>query len=200
MPVTQIVEFPGSTGLAAGANAYLFAQGSDTAVATASAVAERTNAKGIYRATFADVAAGDYLLVAKDASGNPICVDPLNGLLLSAATFQTASIANAGDFTAAQKASLNAATPVVTLGDGAITTATITDGAITDAKFTVPTEPTGLATGILGRIDQLWRRFIGNKTTQTATELKMYKSDGSTVVSTQSLSDDGTTQTQGGGS
>jgi len=94
MPVTQTVEFPGSTGLDAGATAKLYPPGSDIAAATASAVVESTNRKGIYQATFADVPAGNYLLAALDANGNPICVDPLNGLTLTAATFQTASIAN----------------------------------------------------------------------------------------------------------
>lgn len=87
----------------------------------------------------------------------------------------------------------------MTLADGAISTAKIVDGAITDAKFTVPTEPTGLATGVLSRLDQMWRRFVGNKSTQTSTEIVMYKSDGTTPVVTQAVSDDGITQTQGAG-
>jgi hypothetical protein len=43
---------------------------------------------------------------------------------------------------------------------------------------------------------QIWRRFF-KKSTLTATQLKTYADDGSTVVTTQTVSDDGTTQTQG---
>lgn len=58
------------------------------------------------------------------------------------------------------------------------------------------TEPTGVATTYAGMMVQLWRRFF-KKSTLTTTELKTYKNDGSTVVTTQSVSDDDTTQTQG---
>jgi hypothetical protein len=42
----------------------------------------------------------------------------------------------------------------------------------------------------------LWRRFF-RKSTLTATQLKTYADDGTTIDSTQTVSDDGTTQTQG---
>ena len=42
----------------------------------------------------------------------------------------------------------------------------------------------------------LWRRFF-KKSTLTATQLDTYADDGTTVNSTQAVSDDGTTQTQG---
>ena len=58
------------------------------------------------------------------------------------------------------------------------------------------TEPTGKASNFREMIIQIWRRLFG-KTTLTATELKTYKSDGSTVTTTQVVSDNGTTQTQG---
>ena len=58
------------------------------------------------------------------------------------------------------------------------------------------TEPTGVATTFPQMLVQLWRRFFG-KTTMTATQIKTYKEDGTTVVSTQTISDDNTTQTQG---
>ena len=44
--------------------------------------------------------------------------------------------------------------------------------------------------------DHLWRRLAGKKTTLTATQLKQYADDGSTLESTSAVSDDGTTQTQ----
>jgi len=46
---------------------------------------------------------------------------------------------------------------------------------------------------------QVWRRFF-KKGTMTATELKTYADNGTDVLTTQTLSDDGTTQDQGGAS
>ena len=83
---TQTVEFsapPEQT-----ITAKLFAAGSDTVVQTASGVTEATNRAGVYSATFADVAAGLYRLIATDAGGTPLAqwwVD----LTLTTATFQS---------------------------------------------------------------------------------------------------------------
>jgi hypothetical protein len=88
--MSQVVEFPGSSGLAAGASAYLFASGSDTAVATASSVTEGTNAKSRYDATFSGVAPGTYVLIAEDAGGNPFCIDVVT--LTASGTFPTQSL------------------------------------------------------------------------------------------------------------
>lgn len=52
------------------------------------------------------------------------------------------------------------------------------------------------ATDVRGWIIQTWRRFF-KKSTLTATELKTYKDNGTTVVTTQAVSDDQTTETQG---
>jgi hypothetical protein len=81
------------------------------------------------------------------------------------------------------------------------------NGADTDVGVTVylydvdnlavtPNEPTTVETTIRGYIQQLWRRFF-KKTTLTSSQLKTFKDDASTVVTTQSVDDDGTTQTQG---
>lgn len=61
------------------------------------------------------------------------------------------------------------------------------------------TEPVGVATTWPARMDQLWRRFF-KKSTLTATQLKTYKNDDSTVVTTQTVDDDQTTETQGAAS
>lgn len=58
------------------------------------------------------------------------------------------------------------------------------------------TRPTGKATTFPQMLVQLFYRFFG-KATQTATQLKTYGADGTTVVTTQTVSDDGTTETQG---
>lgn len=58
------------------------------------------------------------------------------------------------------------------------------------------TPPTVPATTFPGMVVQLWRRFF-KKSTLTNSQLKTFADDGTTVVTTQALSDDGTTQTQG---
>ncbi len=55
--------------------------------------------------------------------------------------------------------------------------------------------PTGVAANFREMMVQLWRRFF-KKSTLTTTQLKTYADDGAAVVTTQSVSDDGTTQTQ----
>ncbi len=108
----------------------------------------------------------------------------------------------AGDFTAAMKTSLNAATPTVsvgavTLANNAITTAAIQDGAITDAKITVPAV-SGVATGVLSMLVQLWRRFFRKVDKDSAGgTIKTYANDGTSVLTTQTITSVGTTDTQG---
>lgn len=58
---THILNFGYTTGQSL--TAQLFAIGSDTVASTASSVAEATNRKGRYTATFSDIAAGSYLMV-----------------------------------------------------------------------------------------------------------------------------------------
>lgn len=58
------------------------------------------------------------------------------------------------------------------------------------------TAPAGVASTFPGMVVQLWRRFF-RKSTLTATQLKTYGDDGTTVLTTQVVSDDSTTQTQG---
>lgn len=61
---------------------------------------------------------------------------------------------------------------------------------------TVPPEGTGPETKLLRRINQLWARFF-RKTVVETSALKVYKTGGSTVWTTQNITDDGTTQTTG---
>lgn len=66
---TQTVEFRAATGQTI--TAKLFAFGSDTEVASVSAT-EATNRKGTYRAAYTDVAAGEYQLIAFNATPVPV--------------------------------------------------------------------------------------------------------------------------------
>lgn len=61
------------------------------------------------------------------------------------------------------------------------------------------TDPGGVASTFPQMVVALWRRFF-KKTTMTSTQIKTYGDDGSTVRTTQTISDDGTTQTQGAAS
>lgn len=58
------------------------------------------------------------------------------------------------------------------------------------------TRPAGVASTFPQMVVQLFYRFFG-KTTLTATQLKTYAANGTDVVTTQTVSDDATTQTQG---
>ena len=61
------------------------------------------------------------------------------------------------------------------------------------------TAPTGVASNFREMVVGLWRRLF-KKSTLTATQLKTYADDGTTVLTTQTVSDDDTTQTQGAAS
>ena len=61
------------------------------------------------------------------------------------------------------------------------------------------TAPTGVASTFPGMVVQTWRRFFA-KATKTSTQIKTYANDGTTVVTTQTVSDDGSVQTQGAAS
>lgn len=78
-----------------------------------------------------------------------------------------------------------------------ITTTAINDGAITDAKITVPTI-SGVATGVLSMMVQLWRRFF-KKTVYDIqnTNIKTYADNGTTVLTTQTTSVSSTIQSTG---
>jgi hypothetical protein len=58
------------------------------------------------------------------------------------------------------------------------------------------TDPGGVATTFPAMLVQLWRRFF-KRTTLTSTQLKTYADDGTTLRTTQTVSDDTVTQTQG---
>ncbi len=58
------------------------------------------------------------------------------------------------------------------------------------------TAPSGVASNFREMLVQTWRRFF-RKATQTDSELKTYADNGTSVLTTQDLSDDNTTQTQG---
>jgi hypothetical protein len=117
---------------------------------------------------------------------------------ITAGTITTATnLTNApttGDFTATMKTSLNSATPAVTVSDK--TGFKLASDGLDSISITAPT---GVATNFREMLVQLWRRFF-RKATKTSTQIKTYADNGTTVVTTQTISDDGTTQTQGAGS
>jgi predicted transcriptional regulator len=58
------------------------------------------------------------------------------------------------------------------------------------------TAPTTVASNFRQMLVQLWRRFF-KKAVKNSTQIKTYADDGAIVVTTQTISDDGTTETQG---
>lgn len=58
------------------------------------------------------------------------------------------------------------------------------------------TAPTGSASNFREMLVQVWRRFF-KKATRTNSQLRTYADDGVTVVTSQAISSDGTTETQG---
>ncbi len=91
-----------------------------------------------------------------------------------------------------------------TRGDAAWTTATsVTVSDKTGFKLASDgldsvstTAPSGVASNFREMLVQVWRRFF-KKSTLSATQLKTYADDGTTLVTTQTVSDTGGTQTQG---
>lgn len=88
---TQLIEFEAPSGMTL--TAKLFVGGSDTVSYTASSVVEQTNRKGIYQATFANVAANNYQLIA--TSGANAVAAWWGYAADTASTFQFGSISGA---------------------------------------------------------------------------------------------------------
>jgi hypothetical protein len=100
---TQTIEFRAAPGLTL--TAELFAIGSDTIVATASAT-EQTNRAGTYRAAFTNIAADEYQLVA--FSGTTPVASWLVTLTLETATFQVYDRATSVNFIAPDNTAIQA--------------------------------------------------------------------------------------------
>ena len=142
-------------------------------------------------------------------------VDTEIAAILAAVDTEIAAIKAKTDNLPASPAAVGSA---MTLSDGAISTAKIADGAITNAKVAddvavvvadktgfklaadgldsiSTTAPTGVATNFREMLVQVWRLFF-KRVTETAAERKTYADNGTTVMTTQTLSDNGTTQEQ----
>jgi hypothetical protein len=65
------------------------------------------------------------------------------------------------------------------------------DGVVTESKITVPAVATGPAAGILGMVQQIWRRFFKRTVKdKDALTIKTYADDGTTVKTTQAYTSD----------
>lgn len=94
------------------------------------------------------------------------------------------------DFLDTEVAAIKAKTDNLPASPAAVGSAmTLADGAITDAKFTIPSL-TGPASGPVGFITQVWRRFF-KRVTKSSTQIKTYADDATTVVTTQSYTSSG---------
>lgn len=157
----------------------------------------------------------DNLATASAVATLTAYVDTEIAAILAAVDTEIAAIKAKTDNLPASPAAVGSA---MTLSDGAITTAKIADGAITNAKVADDvavvvadktgfklaadgldsisvTAPTGVATNFREMLVQVWRLFF-KRVTETAAERKTYADNGTTVMTTQALSDNGTTQEQ----
>lgn len=142
----------------------------------------QVGSSGIYTANFpAGVAAGEYTVSFRIQAAGAAAESDAKGMP------QTLSWNGAAIAQSVYDAS----------GNLAATVAAVTPGAITSASFTVA-PVAGVATGILEMIAQLWRRFFRKAILDnSATTLKTYADDGTTVLTTQSVVVSGNTETQG---
>lgn len=116
---------------------------------------------------------------------------PSNGL----ANVTAWTVAITGNITGNLSGSVGSVTGAV----GSVTAGVnLADGAITDAKFTIPTL-TSPASGPVGMLVQLWRRFF-KKVTRDSDEIKTYADNGSTVVTTQTYTASGSDEDVGAAS
>jgi hypothetical protein len=115
--------------------------------------------------------------------GQPVTM-PVGGVALAASQ---------PNYAPAQAADI-LATPANKLATDTSGNVTPAVGSITDASFTLPTV-TGMASGPVGMLLALWRRFFypAKKTLSSGSgQIICYASDGNTVITTQSITDDGT--------
>lgn len=96
----------------------------------------------------------------------------------------------------ATAASLSSLATTVGAAGAGLTSVTL---AATGLDAITTTAPTTVADTFPKMVVQLWRRFF-KKATATTTQIKTYADNGTTVVTTQTVADDGTTQTQGAAS
>lgn len=103
----------------------------------------------------------------------------------------------AGDFTSTMKTSLNAATPASVVGAVGSVTAGVALAA-TGLDAITATAPAGVASTFPAMVVQLWRRFFAKSILDAdGATLKTYANDGTTVVTTQTVTTVGNVETQG---
>ena len=136
-----------------------------------------------------DVAVSTRNATAPDNTGitaNGVAIAALNDLSQSEA--QTAASAALTAYDPPTKTEMDTATQAAKLASDGLDSVAIT-------------EPTGVASNFREMVVQVWRRWFGKstlvKTTASTGTLKTYKADGTTEVTSQAVSDDGTTETQG---
>ena len=159
-------------------------------------IAAAVAANGSYQVTFPVVAAGAYTLEIYSRLGETVspydsCLQRIpvewdGSVILPLATVDTVADAILAD----------------TGTDGVVVAAASKTGYALSATGldTISTSATtGLATTLPTRMNQLWRRFF-RKATKTSTQIKTYADNGTDVLTTQTVSDDDVTETQGAGS
>lgn len=159
----------------------------DETTDSAQAIRDRGDAAWITATGFSTLDAAGVRTAVGLASAN---LDTQLGDIPTVAEFEARTLLAAAYFDPAADTVANVTTV------GSVTTKTGYSLASTGLDSISTTAPSGVASTFPGMVIQIWRRFF-KKSTLTATQLKTYADDGSTVVTTQTVSDDGTTQTQG---
>lgn len=123
------------------------------------------------------------------------------GTAIAAIPTTAAPTASANATAAATAILATPANKLATDTSGRVTTGTISDKTgyklASDGLDSISTTaPAGVASNFREMLVQVWRRFF-RQTTMTATQLKTYDDAGTGTLTTQTVSDDGTTQTQG---
>lgn len=146
---------------------------------------------------------GNSLATGAQASAISATLGTPAGASLSADVADVAlALAVVDDYVDTEVAAIKAKTDLIPASPAAVGSAmTLADGAITSAKFTV-SSISGPATGILEQLRQVWQRFFYKCEKDTnGTRLRTFAADGTTVVTTQTTSDDGNgNQVQGASS
>ena len=154
-------------------------------------------AGGIASTSFASGAITAGVIATDAISSDEIAAAAVSEIQAGLSTLSSSAVAaavwNASRASYVSAGSFGEGVPVGSLGAGSITNSTIADGAITSAKFTVAAL-TGVATGILEKIAQVWHWFFGSV---ELTDETMKTKTGDTVLTTQAVSYDGVTETRG---
>lgn len=172
--------------------------------ATAATVTVTNPATGVYKAAVASLpgTAGDAVELLISATVGGIAAKSVVDAIRLVAFTPTDSVRLG--LTALPNAAAGATGGVHVLGGTGVVVATSNDKTgyklASDGLDSISTTaPAGVASNFREMMIQTWRRFF-RKATRTSTQIKTYADDGTTVLTTQTISASGTNESQGAAS